>query len=354
MKGKLRWVTAIVVVVLIVGIGYRLFFQKDKVVQYETRPTVSVEYPAAGNITLYTEIVGEIEPQSKVTVLPKMSGELLDIYFQAGDYVEAGQVLCRIDSDALTSLQLNVDTAKVALNDANTSLHRIQALYDSGDVPQSNLEQAQSAASNARFAYEAALDQYNLHVEYMTITAPISGYVESRNVKVHDNVTPGTEICVISVNDQFQAVFGVTEKILQNLSVGDKVALEKNGTEYEAAVTEISSMVNPSTGLYDITAVLTEASSLTTGTRVKITLIMDRVTNVLTVPIDAVNYNNSIAFVYCYNNGIAEKTDIVTGIYDSERMEVVSGITKDSRIITGWSNELVDGAEVIEAASAAN
>lgn len=354
MKGKTKWIVAVILIVIIGGICYRIFWKKDEVNQYETRPTVTVENPETGDITLYTELVGEIEPQSKVTVLPKMNGELLDIYFQAGDYVETGQALCKIDSDSLTSLQLNVDTAKVALNDANTSLHRTQALYDSGDVSLTSLEQAQSAASNAQISYEAALDQYNLHVEYMTITAPISGYVESRNVKAHDNVTTGTAICVISANDQYQVDFGVTEKVLQNLSVGDQVVVEKNGTEYEAAVTEISSMVNTATGLYDIKAVLADDTSLTTGTRVKLTLVMDRVTNVLTVPIDAVNYNNSIAFVYCYDNGIATKTDIVTGIYDSERLEVISGLTKESRVITGWSNELVDGAEVIEAASAVN
>jgi len=339
---------------LIGGICYRLFWQKEEAAQYETRPTVSGEHPETGDIILYTELVGEIEPQSKVTVLPKISGELLDVYFQAGDYVQAGQALCKIDSDSLTSLQLNVDTAKVALNDANTSLHRTQALYNSGDVPQTNLEQAQSAASNAQIAYEVALDQYNLHIEYVTITAPISGYVESRNVKAHDNVAPGTAICVISANDQFQVDFGVTEKMFQNLSVGDKVAVEKNGVEYEAEVTEIDSMVNALTGLYDVKAVLADNSGLTTGTRVKLTLVMDRVRDVLTVPVDAVNYNNSIAFVYCYDNGIATKTDIVAGIYDSEKMEVMSGLTKDSRIIAGWSNELVDGAEVIEAAAETN
>lgn len=35
------------------------------------------------------------------------------------------------------------------------------------------------------------------------------------------------------------------------------------------------------------------------------------------------------------------------GIYDSESMEVLSGLEPDSLVITNWSNELMDGTEVL-------
>ena len=38
---------------------------------------------------------------------------------------------------------------------------------------------------------------------------------------------------------------------------------------------------------------------------------------------------------------------ILGGIYDSQRMEVKSGLQPDSQVITSWSNELVDGANVL-------
>ncbi|MCD7908970.1 MAG: efflux RND transporter periplasmic adaptor subunit, partial [Clostridium sp.] len=65
------------------------------------------------------------------------------------------------------------------------------------------------------------------------------------------------------------------------------------------------------------------------------------------VPVDAVNYAGGEPFVYCYEDGSAIKTMIEGGIYDSERMEVKSGLRPDSRVITSWSNELVDGAQVL-------
>ena len=151
--------------------------------------------------------------------------------------------------------------------------------------------------------------------------------IESRNVEPHDHIGTDTKICVISGGDQLQVKFGVTEKILRNMKVNDPVQVEKNGTDYEGNVTEIGSMVNSATGLYDAKAFVNNAESLTSGTKVKLTVVMDQVKDVLTVPVDAVNYDNGKAFVYCYDNGAAKKVMIEAGIYDAQTMEVKSGLT---------------------------
>lgn len=337
-----------VLAVALVGlIGYRFLAPKDNQTQYETRPTVLTQTPQTGDIILYTDLTGTIEPESKAAVQPKISGEVLEVYFQAGDMVAEGQVLCRIDSDALTSLKLQMDAAQVALTDANNTLARTQALFQSGGVSQQSLEQAQNAAKNAQISYDSAKNQYDLQVEYTEVQAPISGVIESRGIEPHDHVNAGEEICVISGKDQVQANFGITEKTHQNLAVGDTIEVEKNGVSYEGTVTEIGSMVNSATGLYDAKAIIPQAQGLTTGSRVKLTVVADRAAGVMTVPVDAVSYDNGTPFVYCYEDGTAKKTVIESGIYDSQQMQVISGLTADSQVITTWSNELVDGAQVL-------
>lgn len=340
-------ITGVVLVAVVGLIAYRFLAPKEQQAQYETRPTVLIEQPRTEDITLYTDLTGTIEPESKASVQPKISGEVLEVYFQAGDMVTEGQVLCRIDSDALTALKLQMDAAQVALNDANNTLARTQALFQSGGVSQQSLEQAQNAAKNAQISYDSAKNQYDLQVEYTEVQAPISGVVESRSVEPHDHVSAGAEICVISGKDQVQANFGITEKTHQNLAVGDTIQVEKNGVSYEGTVTEIGSMVNSATGLYDAKAVVSQAQGLTTGTRVKLTVVTDRAQGAMTVPVDAVSYDAGVPFVYCYVDGAAKKTEVETGIYDSQRMEIKSGLSLDSQVITTWSNELVDGAEVL-------
>ncbi|MGN0372561.1 MAG: efflux RND transporter periplasmic adaptor subunit [Enterocloster sp.] len=346
MKNRKKVILA-VVVIAIVGIVISLFMRKDKVVEYETRPTVSAENPQKGDITLYTDLTGVIEPQSKASVQPKMGGEVLEVYFQSGDRVAAGQPLCKIDSDALTSLKLQVDAAEVTYRDASSSVNRLAPLYAQGFVSQQDMEQAQNGAEKARIAYESAKTQYELQLEYTTVTAPIDGLIESRTVDPHDHIGTSTVICTISGADALQVKFGITEKTLANLKVNDVITVEKNGTSYEGKVTEIGTMVNSGTGLYDVKAVIPQAQGLTNGTRVKLTVVMSRAEGALTVPVDAVSYDGGVPFVYCYEDGVAHRTVIESGIYDSEKMEVKSGLTADSLVINSWSNELMDGAEVI-------
>lgn len=344
---KKKVIAAGIAVLLIALAAFRLLGGREETVTYESRPTVTLETPQANDIVLYTEMIGTVEPVSKADVIPKMAGEILEVNFQAGDHVEAGQVLCRIDSDALDSLKLNMDAAQITLEEARRSRDRIEALYGSGAVSQQELEQVRDGAESARIAYEAAKNQYDLQVEYTTVTAPISGTVETRNVDIHDFASAGVPVCTIASDGQFQVKFGVTDKTHANISVGDSVTLEKNGTVYDAQITEISSMIDAATGLYNATAVLSNPADLTNGMRVKLTVVREQALGTQTVPLAAIHYDAGAPYVYCYQDGTAVRTDVEAGIHDEERMEILGGLTAESQVITSWSNELVDGAEVL-------
>ena len=345
-KSSKRLIAGAVVLLVAAGVVFKLVSSKEEAPQYETRPTVAVQTPVTGDITLYTELTGTVEPVSRASVMPKISGEILEVNFQAGDTVQAGQVLCKIDSDALRTMELQMQSASVAADTAARELARLQPLFDGGFVSQQQFQQAQDAATSARLAYETAKTQYDLQMEYTTVTAPIGGVIESRGIELHDHVSPSAPICVISGGDQLQVNFGVTEKVMKNMNVGDALTVEKNGSTYEGNLTEIGAMVNAS-GLYDAKAAVSQGASLTNGAKVKLTVVMDRAEGAMTVPVDAVNYDNGNAFVYCYEDGTAKKTMVEAGIYDSQNMEIISGLEADSQVIVTWSNELVDGQQVL-------
>ena len=345
-KSSKRLIAGAVVLLVAAGFVFKLVSGKEEAPQYETRPTVAVQTPVTGDITLYTELTGTVEPVSRASVMPKISGEILEVNFQAGDTVQDGQVLCKIDSDALRTMELQMQSASVAADTAARELARLQPLFDGGFVSQQQFQQAQDAATSARLAYETAKTQYDLQMEYTTVTAPIGGVIESRGIELHDHVSPSAPICVISGGDQLQVNFGVTEKVMKNMNVGDALTVEKNGSTYEGNLTEIGAMVNAS-GLYDAKAAVSQGASLTNGAKVKLTVVMDRAEGAMTVPVDAVNYDNGNAFVYCYEDGTAKKTMVEAGIYDSQNMEIISGLEADSQVIVTWSNELVDGQQVL-------
>ena len=139
MKKKTILIAGAVVLLAAGGIFFRVMKGMEKPAEYETRPTVSAEVPQTGDIVLYTDMTGTVEPQSRAAVMPKIGGEVLEVYFQAGDQVQAGQALLKIDSDALTSLKLQMESAKVAADEAAREYGRIEPLYAGGYASQQSM-----------------------------------------------------------------------------------------------------------------------------------------------------------------------------------------------------------------------
>ena len=105
-------------------------------------------------------------------------------------------------------------------------------------------------------------------------------------------------------------------------------------------------MADESTGLYKVKASIDGNAQLATGSRVKLTVTSQKTENAMTIPVDAVYYDDSEPYVFVYSDGKIHRKDIRTGIYDSARMELLSGLTKDDRVVTSWSSELYDDSAV--------
>lgn len=311
--------------------------------------SLAMAYPQRQTIALTSEIIGTVKPKNQSEVLPKASGEVLAVHFQAGDRVSAGQVLVTLDSDSLVSARINVDNAQIQLDTAQKNLERIQVLYTNGAESEQSLEQAQQSVSTAQLQLESAQDSYRNLEKNVNITAPLSGVIESRSVEVHDNVSPQSAICTIAQKDTMQVVFQVSERIKNTLQLGDTITLTKNGTDYSGTITEIADKTSDNSGLFEIKADIAKGAELSSGSKVALSLITDRADNVLTIPVDAVYYDDGKPYVFINNNGIAELRYIETGIYDDQLMQVISGLEETTEVITSWSSKLTNGTAVTKA-----
>lgn len=339
-------VIAGIVVVVVAGIFLLKGVRKDVVVEEAPLPVVQVQMPETGSIELYRSLVGKVEPSDVVYIYPKAAGEITDVFVKAGDVVQEGQPICKIDTKQVDTAKLTMESARQMLNDANTNLARQQALYNAGDIASAVYEQAQTQAKSAKIQYDSAKLNYDYQVEFANITAPIPGKVESVNVEVHDNVASQVLIGVIAGEGSKSVTFSVTEKVVSQLSVGDTVEIEKNGTMYEGIINEISSMIDAQTGLFTVKASVDAGDSLATGSMVKLQVISDQAHDVMTIPVDAVYYSGGDAYVYTYDNGVVHHVPVEVGIYDSERIEILSGIDTSDEVIVTWSSELFEGSKV--------
>lgn len=317
-------------------------------------PVVKAEHPQIGTIELSTGLIGRVEPSDMVTMIPKIAGEVTEILVKEGDQVTEGQLLCKIDTKQVESAKLSLDAAAIALNDAKTNLSRMQVLYSSGNISAQSFEQVQSGVKSAQIQYDGAKLAYNTQLENSNITAPIAGVVESMNMDVHDLVSQQSPICVISGEGGKTITFSAPERVASGLSAGDEIRVEKNGTEYSGTITQASTMVDPSTGLFKMKASVKDGDALITGTMAQLYVISAKAEQVMTVPVDAVYYENGNGFVYTYDGGTAHKIPVTTGINDEKRIEITSGVTKQDQVITTWSPELYEGAPVtLQTAAAA-
>lgn len=339
-------ITGVVIVAAVAFIALPKVLRPKAIIEEAVVPVVQVQNPERANIELFRNLVGKVEPSDVVYIYPKMAGEVTDVYVKAGDVVEEGQAICKIDTKQVDAARLTLQSAEMARNDAQTNLGRQQALFAAGDISSAAYEQAQTAAKSAQIQYETAKLNYDNQVEFSNITAPISGKVEICDIEVHDNVSQQNLISVISGEGSKAVSFAVPEKIVNQLSEGDAITIEKNGMEYQGTITEISSMIDASTGLFKVKSSVEDGDALATGSAVKLYVTSDKAENALTLPVDAIYYSGGDAFVYTYEDGIVHKALVEVGIYDSEKAEILAGITAGDRVITSWSSELYEGSMV--------
>ncbi len=206
-----------------------------------------------------------------------------------------------------------------------------------------------SANANVQTA-KVNLDSAQLQLDYTKVKTPVSGVIQEINVSKYNMASQSTQAYIISSEDSKKIIFYVAETAMRNMREGQTAVVEKDGVTYDATISHIENTVDSTKGLFKIEAIVSGATTANfiTGTTVKLTTATQQSVDAMTVPIDAVYYDDEQAYVYCLQDGTAVRTDIETGIADEEVVEVLSGLTADSKIITSWASQLKDGAPVYE------
>lgn len=309
-------------------------------------PVMETASPKTGDIRLTTSLIGKVEPSDVVYIYPKAAGDITEVNVKAGDIVTEGQIICTIDTKQVETAKSTMDAAALSLREAQDELARQQILYSSGGISAQAYEQYRNQADSAKIQYEQAEFTYKTQLEYSQIKAPITGLVEICDMEVFDTVSQSNLICVISGQGERVVSFSATERIRGYLHEGDEIEVEKEGVTGTGSIYEISTMADSTTGLYKVKARLTDGHTFPTGSEVKLHVVSEKTENAMTIPVNAVYYDDGNPYVYTCENGTVHKVLIETGIYDSETMEVLSGLTPEDQVITTWSSELYEGAQV--------
>ena len=143
---------------LIVAAIVALIFIGTFVFLYEKSQPKPVEYteftPKMADVLKTTVITGKIEPRNEVSVKPQISGIITEICKEAGDYVQAGEVIAKVkvipDMGQLSSAQARVRLAEINLKQAQVNYGREEQLFKKQLVSADEFDKVKQAMKQAR------------------------------------------------------------------------------------------------------------------------------------------------------------------------------------------------------------
>lgn len=127
---------------------------------------VAVAEAVTGSLSGNNRLVGEATPGTDLDIIPKASGELIEVLVEKGDQVERGQILARIDGGeqqrALEREQGSVRQAQSALERARNGLNQAEANYQQA---LSSKRQAEASLTEAKQNRQNNIDSLQLELQ---------------------------------------------------------------------------------------------------------------------------------------------------------------------------------------------
>lgn len=339
----------------------------------ETNSSFETMIVKKSNIELPYKYSARMKGQNDVTVSPRVSGQLTKICVTEGQLVKRGQTLFIIDS---RNAQLELEAAKANLqaalaqeNSAKLEYESNKNLFDKKIVSsymlnnsENSYKQAQAAVAQAR----AAVNRAKVDLGFCTITAAVSGVIGEIPVRIGDQVSPMTQLTILSGNTTMYAEFSVTEAIVESMvkegvkasnvekyiaELPEATFLMKNGTEYphKGRVVSLTGVVNAATGsLVCKVSFPNPDGHLYSG--IQGTVIMPFTENdVIVIPQNAVVRLQDKSLVYKVKaDSTASATDVTTEDAGNGKDFIVkSGLNVGDKIVTTGANNVTEGQKVL-------
>ena len=285
-----------------------------------------------------------LEADEQATVVSQITGVVLEIRAEEGDFVEAGQVLARVESDRYA---LGVERANADLKRLEMDFQRKQELFDKQLVSAEDYERV-SAEYDAQ---KAAHDLARLDLEYTNIRAPISGFISERLVRAGNLVELHQAVYRVTSYDPLLAVMHVPERELSVLRKGLEVSMSLGawpGESFTGEVIRISPVIDPATGTFRVTAEIEDHDNmLKPGLFGRVGILYDLHEDVPVIPRSAVITEDELSHVFViYDEGSAARRDVQLGYERNGVIEVLDGLARGETVVTAGKGSLSTGSQV--------
>ena len=358
MKKYSKLIVAAIVPVIFIG-TFVFLYQKS-----QPTPVVYSEFtPEVKDIQKTTVITGKIEPRNEITVKPQISGIITDLYKEAGEMVQEGEVIAKVkvipDMGQLSSAEARVRLADINLKQAQVDFSREEALYkqklvsaDEYDKIKQTLKQAKEevvAAQDALDVVRNGVSKSNASASSTLIRSTITGLILDVPVKVGNTVVlsntfnDGTTIATVAnMNDLiFRGNIDETEvgRLVEGMPMKITIGALQD-LSFEANLEYVSPKAVESNGAnqFEVKAAVhvMKSGKIRSGYSANAEIVLAKASKVLSIPESAIEFSGDSTFVYIVKGEGEKKTydrrAVTTGLSDGVSIEIKKGITAKDKV----------------------
>ena len=358
MKKYRKLIIAAVIALIFIG-TFVFLWQKS-----QPKEIVYSEFtPKLDSLQKTTIITGKIEPRNEVNIKPQISGIITELYKEAGDFVNSGDVIAKVkvvpEMGQLSSAEMRVRLAEINLKQAQTDFQREENLYkqklvsaDEYDKSKQTLEQAKHEKMAAEDALEVVRDGFskaNAKASSTLIRSTISGVILDIPVKVGYSViqvntmNEGTTIATVANMNNliFRGNIDETEvgQLVSDMPMKITIGALQD-LKFDANLEYISPKAVESNGAnqFEIKAAvkLSDGGKIRSGYSANAEIVLASAEKVLSVPESAIEFSGDSTFVYIIKgegkNKTYERTAVTTGLSDGVNIEIKKGITAKDKV----------------------
>lgn len=359
MKRYFKYIMMALAAVVFIGTFVFLYIKS------QPKPVEYNEFePKQMDIRKTTVVTGKIEPRNEVNVKPQISGIITEILKEAGQKVEAGEVIAKVkvipDMSSLSAAQARVRLAGINERQARTDFEREKALFDKGLVSADEYDKIAQALRQAREESAAAQDNLevvrdgvsknNASASSTLIRSTVTGLILDIPVKVGNSVilantfNDGTTIATVANMNDLIFRGNIDETEVGRLTTGMTMKITIGALQdlkFDARLEYISPKATDQNGAnqFEIKAAVnlpTSSEQIRSGYSANAEIVLAEARGVLSVPESAIEFSGNDTFVYVVKGSGKEKTyerrKVTTGLSDGINIEIRSGLKKGETV----------------------
>lgn len=287
-------------------------------------------------------VTGTVVADEFVDLNSEVAGKVESILFREGQDVVKGQLLITLNDDELEA-ELEKLKFSQQLNEDNE--FRQRKLLDKEAISREEYEIALTTLNTSKAEIKLLEARLTKH----KIVAPFSGKIGLREVSIGSYLNPGTKIARIYKIDPVKIDFSIPGRYLGDINVGDQLNFTVDAYE-EVFRGEIYAL-EPQIDVQSRSIKLRASSpnpekKLLPGQFVKISLILDKITNAILVPAIAVIPELNQTKVFVLDEGKVATRIVKTGIRTADQVQVVEGLQPGDIVITSGLLQIRPGMKV--------